>query len=139
MKDSFSAGIFGILLMMLSSLTGVASGLVTIVSGVVSLVGFDLSGLLGIGLISILVSVVLFLFGLYLVVTNENGTLKFLLGLIGIVLAIVGVLVGLGTSGVGIFFALVLVAIGLAFIGYGFNVDALKPLSGLIKSYKELF
>lgn len=138
--NSVVLGFAGILLIFISLIVGTYSTGIALISGIITaILGLDISFVLSFGVAALIISLGMFLVGLKLVVTNENPLITFLIGLIGLIFAIVGIAVGIGSSGTGIFFTLVLVAIGIAFMGYGWKIDVLNPLGRLIDQYKRFF
>jgi len=140
--NSFILGLVGLFMILFGGLVGVYASAVSLISGIFLFFGIDASFILGLGLVSAVLGLILGLVGLWIVVNNENKILKLFLGIVGIVLGIIGAILIFSTAVgniPGLFGGLLLVAFGLAFIGYGFNIDALKPLSKLIDNYKRMF
>ena len=139
-KTSFILGLAGIFLTIIALMLATATVLSMLLSATIGFFGIDTSFFTSLGLVGFIISIIALYFTTKLIFENETSLLKLFIGLAGILIIILGVIIGLLVveTIIGIFFALIIISVGISFIGYGFNIDALKPMTKLIDNYKRM-
>ncbi len=132
MKSTIKA-LIGLGVMLLGMLFLLSAIFGAIFSSFLIALGIIPSWLLAGSALIILVSAIMVVVGSRIFFENETKLVLTLFGLTGLLFIIIGFLL-IET----IFAALVAWAIGLAFIAYGFDVNALKPLKELVTAYTKL-